>query len=523
MQKGEGRVPQEIKDGNVSSLRPGEIRIERLGKLYRYRSLARNSDSQETLGDANLDQLTDEEDGRFSLWPGPLTEVWALREVTCHIQPGDRVAVIGANGSGKSSLIQILSRTLPPSEGKIEGCGIIMPFAALRSPLSAHMSGCDNLRMIARLLGIPSNHLEERLPAIIEFSELGSLAHEKVLRYSDSSFARLSMAMALFIEADIYLVEDAIKVGDELYRVKFRDRLAEVLKRDVTLVHASNNLDLLRNYCQRAIWLESGRMRAFGEFNVVVRRFLSAMSSDEDFGDLVTAEQQGQIARPNVSPPEPYLGSRPERLEPVVEWMQATERAENSWQKVLQRWREKLTPNDLGNVGTVEMADQCNLGTIRELLCLNSEAKPVSRVLPGEQITVDLLVETFDREVKITVRLELDALGTMLIFVAEPLVPLLAKEPGHYLFRAAIAADLLEHSFENVFYKLRARVMMQRAGTEPQMVAATVRFEIRGEVRCDFDEQRAAQGEPVTTILRPTPAFVGPAEMKRLGKVDPAQ
>jgi ABC-type polysaccharide/polyol phosphate transport system ATPase subunit len=499
----------------VSTLRPGEIKIERLGKLYRYRSLAPESEGEESSGDSELDQFADDEGGGFSLWPRPLTELWALREVSCHIQPGDRVAVVGANGAGKSTLIRILSRTLPPSEGRVEGAGIVMPFAALRSPLSGHMSGCDNLRMIARLLGIPSQHLEDRLSAIIEFSELGFLAQEKVLRYSDGSFARLSMAMGLFIDADIYLVEDAIKVGDELYRVKFMDRLAEVLKREVTLVHASNNVDLLRKYCQRAIWLEGGRMRAFDDLNTVIRRFRSITENAEDFGDLMTAEQREQVARATLTVPGPRVSSAPKRLEPIVEWMEATARAENSWRKVLQRWREKVTPHDLGNTGTVEMADQCKLGTIRGLWCLNSESKPVRRALPGEQITVHLLVETFDPEVTVAIRLELDALLSVLVFVAEPLVPLVARDPGLYLFQAKIGGDLLAHSFESVLHKLRTRVMMQKPGGEPQMMAATVWFDLRGDVRSDFDEQRVAQGEPATSILRPTPAFVAsPAEIE---------
>jgi ABC-type polysaccharide/polyol phosphate transport system ATPase subunit len=496
--------------GRVSSLRAGEMKLHRIGKLYSYRSNAPGSDGDPDAVDLEPD--ADDDDG-LTAWPKRKVEVWALREVTCHIRRGERVAVIGANGAGKSTLVRILSRTLPPSEGTVDGAGIVVPFGALRSPISPHMSGCDNLRMIARLLGIPSAHLEERLPKIIEFSEIGHLAHEKVHRYSDRSFARLSMAMGLFIDADIYLVEDAIKIGDENYRVKFMDKLAEVLQREVTLVHASNSLELLRNYCQSAIWLEAGRLRAVGEINTLIRRFLSATENVEELTDIVAAERQAPApaSRSIPAPTTPGLGTLAERLEPVTEWVEATVRAEESWEKVLQRWREKLTVHDLANSGSLEMVDKCRLGTIHGSWCLNSDGKPVRRALPGEPITLDLLVETFSANVTVAVRLELDAVQSMLIFIAEPLVPLRAQDPGLYLFRAKIDGNLLAHSFESLLYKLRTRVVMRTDTGPPQMVAATVRFDLRGDIRADFDDQRAAQGERPTSVLQPTPAFVEPA------------
>ena len=122
----------------------------------------------------------------------------------------ERVAVIGGNGSGKSTLIRVLSRTLPASEGTIEGAGSVVPFAALAGPISTERTGCDNLRMIARLLGLPLGRLEERLPEVLDFSELGALAREKVCRYSSKSFLRLSLAMALCMDADIYLIDDGL-------------------------------------------------------------------------------------------------------------------------------------------------------------------------------------------------------------------------------------------------------------------------------------------------------------------------
>jgi ABC-type polysaccharide/polyol phosphate transport system ATPase subunit len=185
------------------------------------------------------------------------------------------VAVIGGNGSGKSTLIRVLSRTLPPSEGTIEGAGSVVPFGALDGPISTERTGCDNLRMIARLLGLPLARLEESLPEIIEFSELGVLANEKVCRYSSRSFIRLSMAMALCMDADIYLIDDGLRVPDSIYYAKVKAKFAEILNRNRTLVFASNNLHELRQYCRRALLLEGGKLVADGDIELIAERYLA--------------------------------------------------------------------------------------------------------------------------------------------------------------------------------------------------------------------------------------------------------
>ena len=256
-------------------MRRGEIKIEGLGKRYWFLSDAPDEDENEEDEEGHGD---DEEEGRsrgFGFFFGRRAEIWALRDLFCHIQPGEHVAVIGENGSGKSTLIRVLSRTLPPSEGTIEGAGSVVPFGALDGPISTERTGCDNLRMIARLLGLPLERLDERLPEIIDFSELGVLANEKVSRYSRKSFTRLSMAMALCMDADIYLIDDGLSVPDPIYHAKVKAKFAEILDRNRTLIFASNNLHELRRYCRRALWLEGGKLVADGDIEVIAERYLT--------------------------------------------------------------------------------------------------------------------------------------------------------------------------------------------------------------------------------------------------------
>jgi homopolymeric O-antigen transport system ATP-binding protein len=498
-------------------LRPGEVRVEGLGKRYWFRSSADALDRDGLFAEAEADQEPEAEaeelGGAFSLFRRR-AETWALRDITCHIRPGERVGIVGANGSGKSTLIRILSRTLPPSEGRVEGAGVVVPFAALKKPLSLQSGGCDNLRMLARLLGIPLDHLEQRLPAIIEFSELGSLAYEKVGRYSDGSFSRLSMAMGLLVDADIYLIDDILKAGDELYRIKFEQKFAEILRSDVTVIYASNVLDKLRHYCRRGLWLDQGRLVGDDDINTVIRRFLSkndevieydADAAGEQDNGLTEAGDKGAKTSSFVSASAP-MSIPADRLQPVAEWQEQVAEAEKDWEKALGRWREKIRHREIVPVRSVELSEKSTLGTYQTLWCVNSEGRPIHNALPGETLFTELVAETFRNDVTVAVRLELDAPPT-LIFVAEPLVPLRASQPGVFLFRAEIGADWFAHHFDSADYKLRARILFKNSNTK-EMVTATVRFSVRGDVRYGFDEQRMAHGGPATIIVHPSPAFL---------------
>lgn len=488
-------------------MRPGEIRIEELGKRYWFQSAADDQDGElddpdDDLGDTAAAKLV-------SLFRGQKSELWALRNISCHIRPGERVAIVGANGSGKSTLIQILSRILPPSEGSVTGAGIVVPFGALKKPLAPHASGCENLRMLARLLGVPLGHLEERLPDILAFSGIGKHAYEKVSRYSERSYGRLSMAMAVLIDADIYLVDDDLKAGDDLYRDKFEEKLAEVLQRNVTLVYASNNLGQVRLYCRRGLWLSQGRLVADGEVNAVIQRFLATSDDAIDFEDLAATLQSDDarelIAKAAEHPP----GTVPaDRLEPVSDWVEHVARAESAWHTVLGRWREKIRPSDLSNIGSLTLSDSRNFGTIQTLRCLNSAGNPIRHCLPAEGLFVELVVETFKPDVRVSVRLELDAVPT-LILVAEPIVPLTAARSGQYLFRVELPSGLFAQIADSMMMKLRTRVTfgLPTEGNR-EMASATVRIDLRGDIRHRFDEQRRANGEPATSVIDPAPAYI---------------
>lgn len=488
-------------------MRPGEIRIDGLGKRYRIRS---GVDDEET--DPEGDPEEQEEGGAsrlMSLFRGRKSEFWALRNISCHIRPGERLAIVGANGSGKSTLLQILSRALPPSEGSVTGAGLVVPFGALRKPISSQVSGVENLRILARLLGIPLPHLEARLSDIIAFSGLGRLAHEQVSRFSDSSYARLAMAMGLFVDADVYLVDGGLWVGDDLYSNKFEEKLIEVLRRDITLIYASNNLSAVRAYSDRALWLSQGRLAADGEVNPVVQRFLAANDDTVDFAELAKGEGVSPDPEPSDAKPRRRVAftsvADENNLVQVPEWVAAATQAERAWQQVLAQWRTK-NPSELVRCQIV--AESRALAAIQTMRCVNSIGHPFRRCLPGEPLFVELSVETVIPSVTVSVRLEMDSPPT-LIFVAEPIVPLVANVVGTYLFRVEVPSCLMAHTSESIAVMLHARVLVTtQDGNRREMSKATITYDLRGDNRALFDRQRQADGHPATSIIEPAPPSI---------------
>ena len=517
-------------DVNTSGLRPGEIKIEGLGKRYWFRS-KNADDADSSAGDE------DEGEGDSFFRRRLKIPVWALKDITCHIQPGEGVAVIGANGSGKSTFIRILSRTLPPSEGVVEGAGIVIPFAALKSPLNPYMSGLENLRLMADLLNIPSNHLEERMADLIKFSELGPLAREKVTRYSSGSFARLSMAMGLFVDAHIYLVDDDVKVGDENYRKKFLARYAEKVQSGVTLIYASNNLGQMRVHCQRAIWLQRGNMVADGTVDSVLQQFLmygedlikaqsrGAGEQEKDEQEEVEAPgaekaDQGKVEALGIAPVKASAlrAVTIEQLEPLDDWFEAEQQAAAAWQDVLENWRQTIEPNESAGGGTVKGGEGCDYATVRGQRYLNTDGSTY-RAYPGETLVLELQLDTFIDAVEISVRLDLQHDDT-LVFVAEPLLPFMARIAGAYVVRVELPGDMLGHTNALMIYRLVTRVLFKAKNKPPGLIVTSSLLKLKGHVRFAFEAKRAGKGYRATSIVKPTPPFLGwqPGLVRETGK-----
>jgi ABC-type polysaccharide/polyol phosphate transport system ATPase subunit len=197
----------------------------------------------------------------------------ALRGVNLEVQAGERVGVIGPNGAGKSTLFRVISRILPPSEGRVFVVGRIAPILELGLGFNGELTGRENVMLQSALLGFSRGKTRERLDRIVEWAELQEFIDSPIRTYSTGMSARLAFAVATDIDPDILLVDEALAVGDERFQIKCKERMAALTAHGKTFMLVSHSANLIRDNCDRAIWLHHGRIVRDGDAESVTRAY----------------------------------------------------------------------------------------------------------------------------------------------------------------------------------------------------------------------------------------------------------
>ncbi|MHB9800251.1 ABC transporter ATP-binding protein [Pseudomonas sp. MT3] len=192
-------------------------------------------------------------------------EFWALRDISFDLARGEVLGVIGRNGSGKSTLLQMLAGTVSPSVGTVTRLGRIAALLELGTGFDPEETGRRNIEFTARLLGLSSEELALRQESIIEFAEVGEFIDQPVKTYSSGMVVRLAFAITAHVDADIVIVDEALAVGDAQFQFKCLNRLDQLLERGVTVVLVSHDLQLIKAYCNRVIYLKGGLVQFDGD------------------------------------------------------------------------------------------------------------------------------------------------------------------------------------------------------------------------------------------------------------------
>ena len=188
----------------------------------------------------------------------------ALRDVTLSLRKGDRLALIGANGAGKTTLLRVMAGVYEPVSGTVELRGRISPMFDIGLGIDVDLSGYDNIRLRGLLLGLSSQDIEERLPDIADFTELGDYLDIPVRTYSSGMMLRLTFAVATCFEPEILLMDEWVSAGDAHFTAKAQRRIDSFVDKASVLVLASHNLEICRRWCNRGLWLVQGQVGAFG-------------------------------------------------------------------------------------------------------------------------------------------------------------------------------------------------------------------------------------------------------------------
>ncbi len=203
-----------------------------------------------------------------------LTRHDALQGIDFELRPGESLGIIGANGSGKSTLLQIIAGVLRPTTGHACVRGRVAALLELGSGFNPELSGRENIRINAAVLGLSRSQIEARLPEIVRFADIGAYLDEPVKTYSSGMAVRLAFAVQVHIDPDVLIVDEALAVGDAAFQAKAMAKIDEIMRRGTTLLFVGHDLNAVKAFCQRAMLLEHGRIAMAGLPDEVITEYL---------------------------------------------------------------------------------------------------------------------------------------------------------------------------------------------------------------------------------------------------------
>lgn len=218
------------------------IKVEHLNKVYR-------------LYDKPIDRLKE------SLSLTKLTlhrEHYALNDINFEIQKGETVGIIGTNGSGKSTILKIITGVLNPTSGKVEVFGRISALLELGAGFNMEYTGIENIYLNGTMIGYSKEEIDNRLETIVKFADIGEFINQPVKTYSSGMFVRLAFAVAINIDPEILIVDEALSVGDVFFQAKCYRKFEDFKKAGKTILFVTHDLSSISKYCDRAILLNNG-------------------------------------------------------------------------------------------------------------------------------------------------------------------------------------------------------------------------------------------------------------------------
>ena len=214
------------------------------------------------------------------LWLGKKTfhiPCWAVRSVTFEVERGHCLGIIGENGSGKSTLLSLIAGILRLSSGQVEINGTISALLELGSGFNPEFTGRENIYLNASILGLSDPQIEGRIPSIERFAEIGPFIDLPLKTYSTGMFVRLGFAVAIHMDPDILIVDEALSVGDVFFQQRCIREIQRLKGKGVTILFVSHDMATVRNLADRTIWMDNGEVRTDGDTDDVVSQYLAAM------------------------------------------------------------------------------------------------------------------------------------------------------------------------------------------------------------------------------------------------------
>lgn len=207
-------------------------------------------------------------------------EFYALRDVSFNVERGDSLALIGTNGSGKSTMLKLIAGVLYPSRGKVSVKGSIAPLIELGAGFDIDLTARENIFLNGAVLGHSRAYMKKHFDEIVDFAEIEEFIDVPVKNFSSGMVARLGFSIATQVRADILVVDEILAVGDFLFQQKCYRRMEEMLSGGTTLLFVSHDAEMVKRMCRRAVWLNDGVMMDIGEAAAVCDNYRTAMEAN---------------------------------------------------------------------------------------------------------------------------------------------------------------------------------------------------------------------------------------------------
>ena len=197
-----------------------------------------------------------------------------LSDINLRIPKGQAVALIGVNGSGKSTLLKLMTKIIYPNKGKITTNGKLTSLLELGAGFHPDFSGRENIYFNASIFGLTRKEIDARLDDIIEFSELKDFIDNPVRTYSSGMYMRLAFSVAINVDAEILLVDEILAVGDQHFQDKCIAKMKQLRDEGKTMVFVTHSMGVVKEFCDRAVWLSNGKIKMDGDVNKVADAYL---------------------------------------------------------------------------------------------------------------------------------------------------------------------------------------------------------------------------------------------------------
>jgi ABC-type polysaccharide/polyol phosphate transport system ATPase subunit len=205
--------------------------------------------------------------------PDPKDRFYALKHVSFQVEPGESLAIIGPNGAGKSTLLSLVAGLALPDEGSVKVDGRVAALLELGSGFHYDLTGAENVRLNASLLGLSRKRTAEVMDQIIDFSGIADFMDEPLRTYSAGMVVRLAFSVAVNTDPEVLLIDEVLAVGDQAFQAKCFEKIHEFRRQGKTMLCVSHAVNILQSMCDRAIWLDHGELMLSGNIREVIEAY----------------------------------------------------------------------------------------------------------------------------------------------------------------------------------------------------------------------------------------------------------